>query len=337
MEKSKAILVTGGAGYIGSHTVVALAEEGFFPIILDNFSNTERVVLGQLSELTNGKFKHYEGDVRNASLLREIFKENAIIGVIHFAAYKAVGESVAEPEKYYRNNLEGLLVLLEEMNNAGLKQLVFSSSCTVYGNPMESAEVDENSPLGIPNSPYGWTKWMGEQIIKDIVAVRPIQAVILRYFNPIGAHPSGLIGELPKGVPNNLLPYITQVAVGLREQLTVFGNDYDTIDGTCIRDYLHVMDLAHAHVAALKIASSENPAIFNIGTGCGTSVLELIAAFEQATHQQLNWAFGPKRAGDVAKIYANASKANTVLNWKAQYSIQDAVRHAWNFEQKRTQ
>lgn len=334
MNNRKQILVTGGAGYIGSHTVVALIEAGYEPIIIDNFSNSKRSMIKQVEQIVNEKVQVITGDVRDEALLNELFKANKIEAVIHFAASKAVGESVENPLMYYDNNLIGLLTLLKCMKENDVKQLVFSSSCTVYGIPENDICVTESTPLGTPNSPYGWTKWMSEQLLKDVAATKAIEVVLLRYFNPVGAHSSGLIGELPQGIPNNILPYMTQTAVGLREQLTVFGNDYPTVDGTCIRDYIHVVDLAEAHVKALGVHAS-SPKIFNLGTGIGTSVLELIAAFENATGKKMNWTFGQRRSGDVAAIYAKVDLAEKELGWKAKRNVSEAVQDAWRWENYR--
>lgn len=331
----KKILVTGGAGYIGSHTVVELVANGFEPIILDNFSNASDSVIERMNQLCEKDLTVIHGDCFDAALLASIFTNHEIAGVIHFAAFKAVGESVENPLMYYNNNLTGLITVLNTMERFGVRQFVFSSSCTVYGVPKNGTQVSEETPLEAPNSPYGWTKYMGEQIIKDVAKTGKVDAVLLRYFNPIGAHKSGIIGELPQGVPNNIVPYITQTAAGIREQLTVFGSDYPTPDGTCIRDYIHVCDLARAHICALDIVQTNEPAIFNIGTGTGTSVIELIAAFEKATEKNINWTFGPRRAGDVTEIYALANKAATILKWKAEHTVEEAVSDAWKWEKFR--
>jgi len=330
------ILVTGGVGYIGSHTVVELINEGYEPVIIDNFSNSNAEMLKRLESLTGKSLLFHEGDCCDIAFLKQVFRAHTFEGVIHFAAFKAVGESVENPIKYYENNLGSLVSILKTMQEFGVKQFVFSSSCTVYGNPENSKCVYETTPLGVPNSPYGWTKFMGEQIVKDIVASNKIKAVLLRYFNPIGAHSSGMIGEFPQGTPNNIVPYITQTMVGIRESLTVFGSDYETPDGTCIRDYIHVVDLAKAHILALSHTSEINPEIFNLGTGTGTSVLELIQAFEEVTNKKLNWNFGPRRAGDVTEIYANTEKAASELGWNSKYNVKDALADAWRWEQNRT-
>lgn len=337
MKKTEKILVTGGAGYIGSHTVIELIEQGYTPVILDNFSNAHPSVIPLIETIAGKPILTIEGDCNDSELLRKVFSEHDFSGVIHFAAFKAVGESVANPLKYYQNNLFSLIQLLRVMEEFKVTRLVFSSSCTVYGTPVGTAKVDEQTQLGVPNSPYGWTKLMCEQILRDAVIANPaLQVIFLRYFNPIGAHPSGKIGEFPQGVPNNILPYMTQTASGILPQLTVYGDDYPTPDGTCIRDYIHVSDLADAHIRALDYLSVPRElAVFNIGTGTGVSVLELIAAFEQATGKPLNWKFGPRRVGDVVEIYADARSAAEKMNWKATRTMNDAVRDAWKWEQNR--
>jgi UDP-glucose 4-epimerase len=333
----KYILVTGGAGYIGSHTVVSLVENGYTPIILDDFRNANRIVIEGLSQIIGEKPTIVEIDVCDDKGLRAVFEKYNFEGVIHFAAHKAVGESVLDPLKYYQNNLQGLVNVLSKMIEFNVNNFVFSSSCTVYGEPVGITEMTEESPKNLPNSPYGWTKWIGEQIIEDTFRANPqLKLMSLRYFNPVGAHKSLLIGEFPIGKPNNLLPYITQTAIGKQERLTVFGNDYSTTDGTCIRDYIHVVDLAFAHVKAISFLESQSSCleIINIGTGKGSSVLEIIQAFEKETGQKLNWVFGPRREGDVTEVYANASKAKDVLGWEAKLTIKDAVVDAWNWEKR---
>lgn len=332
------ILVTGGAGYIGSHVVVRLHEEGFNPIILDNFSNSEKSVLQGLRKITGKDFVFYEGDILDSEILQKIFSDQSITGVIHFAAKKAVGESVAKPLLYYKNNVSGLVNVLESMLENSVSQLIFSSSCTVYGEP-DQLPVTEASEKKPANSPYGNTKQIGEEIIEDTVkSGAPLKSISLRYFNPIGAHPSAEIGELPLGVPNNLVPFITQTAAGIREKLTVFGNDYNTPDGTCIRDYIHVMDLADAHVQAIKHlgeVSAENYIdVVNVGTGTGNTVLEAIQAFEETSNLKLNYELGPRRAGDVEKVYAEVQKAQDLLNWKTRYSLKDSMRDAWSWQKR---
>lgn len=330
------ILVTGGAGFIGSHTVVNLVEAGFDPIIVDDFSNSEIRIIEGIQDLTGKSVSFYQIDCTDKSALRKVFeKEKNIQGVIHFAAFKAVGESVEQPLKYYRNNVGSLVTLLEVMHEFSVPNIVFSSSCTVYGNP-DKLPVVEDHPANRATSPYGNTKIICEHIIKDTAkSGQRLNAVLLRYFNPIGAHPSGKIGELPLGVPNNLVPFITQTAAGWRQQLTVYGNNYDTPDGTCIRDYIHVMDLADAHISALKWALSQRrPAteIFNIGTGQGNSVMDVINTFESINGVQLNYRIGQKRSGDVASVYGQVDKAKQILNWQAKRSMSDALKDAWHWQ-----
>ena len=333
---SKYVLVTGGAGYIGSHTVVALVENGYTPIILDDFRNANRIVLDGLTKILGFLPEIIEVDVCDDNALRAIFQKYSFEGIIHFAAYKAVGESVQNPLKYYQNNLSGLINILNKMLEFGVKNLVFSSSCTVYGEPKEIKEVSEDSQKNLPSSPYGYTKWIGEQIMEDTFLAHPELCLInLRYFNPVGAHKSSFIGEFPLGKPSNLLPFVTQTAVGKQDFLTVFGNDYPTRDGTCIRDYIHVMDLAEAHVKALVFLEDHKKGCLeavNIGTGKGTSVLEIISCFEEVSKCKLNWSFGPKREGDVVEIFANCDKASNLLGWQSKLSINDAVIDAWKWE-----
>ena len=335
MENKKLILVTGGAGYIGSHTVVSLIEKGFEPIIVDDFRNANPEVINRLEEITGQKINFHNIDCCNERDLKSIFEKNSFYGVIHFAAYKAVGESVDHPLMYYRNNLLSLINVLQFCQQFQVKNLVFSSSCTVYGEPDGAEIVTEKTPLQNAASPYGQTKSMGEQILRDFQFANPWTNIFaLRYFNPIGAHASAKIGELPIGKPNNLIPYITQTAAGILEELTVFGNDYPTPDGTCIRDFIHVQDLANAHVAAIESVGDKNGFFdeINIGTGKGTSVKELISLFEKVSGQKLNYKFGDRRVGDVISIYANVSKAAETLNWRAQYSIEEALISAWNWQ-----
>lgn len=332
------ILVTGGAGYIGSHTVVELHEAGYEPVIIDNYSNSSPEVIGQIEKIIGAPVKTHEGDCRSEADLRRVFEaEGNIAGVIHFAAYKAVGESVEEPLKYFDNNVGSMIALMNVMQELNIKPLVFSSSCTVYGQP-DQLPVDELAPTKTAESPYGYTKQVCEQIIADMIrGEKPLKAVTLRYFNPIGAHPSALIGELPIGRPNNLLPFITQTAAGIRDALTVFGSDYNTPDGTCIRDYIHVVDLAKAHVKALgwlmEQGSDSMNEVFNLGQGRGDSVLEVVEAFERINSLKLNYRMGPRRSGDVEQIFANADKANKLLNWKCELGIDDAVADAWRWQQ----
>lgn len=330
----KQVLVTGGAGYIGSHTVVSLVEQGFYPLIVDDLRNSSQVILDGLAQLTVDGFSFIPLDICDKEVLFEVFDAHAFDAVIHFAAYKSVGESCEVPLQYYQNNLIGLMNILEACTRYSIPKFVFSSSCTVYGEP-DKKEVYETTPKRLPESPYGFTKWMSEQIIEDVHRNSvPFQTICLRYFNPIGAHPSGLIGELPVGIPNNLLPYITQTAAGIRSHLTVFGNDYPTPDGTCIRDYVHVSDVADAHVRAL-LFTSENPlAVFNIGTGKGTSVLEMIQYFNEVSGIDLPYQIGPRRAGDITEIFANVSYSNATLGWCAKRNVKEALSDAWNWEQR---
>ena len=334
----KSIIVTGGAGYIGSHTVVALVEAGYEPVIVDNFSNADHGVLKGLKAILGHDVKLYEGDCNDVDFMRSVFKsESDIFGVIHFAAFKAVGESVQKPAMYYENNIGSLLVLMKVMAEFDVLNLVFSSSCTVYGQPKD-LPVTESTPKQPAESPYGQTKLICEKIIEDQFASGvDFKAVALRYFNPIGAHPSAQIGELPIGVPANLVPFITQTAAGMREQLTVFGDDYDTEDGSCIRDYIHVLDLADAHVKALEYLDKQKEStfhdVFNVGTGNGNSVFELIKTFEEANNLKLKYVVGARRAGDIEQIYANADKVNSILGWKAKCDLADALRDAWHWQQ----
>jgi UDP-glucose 4-epimerase len=330
------IIVTGGAGYIGSHTVISLIESGYTPVILDDFRNANRVVIDGLRMILQSEPIIHEGDVCDPHFLNSIFERYKPEAVIHFAAYKAVGESVAEPLKYYQNNISGLVNVLQKMLEFDISNFVFSSSCTVYGEPKGQKEVTEETEKNLPNSPYGYTKWIGEQIIQDIYnANKHLKIINLRYFNPVGAHKSALIGEFPIGRPNNLLPFVTQTAIGKQDILTVFGNDYPTPDGTCVRDYIHVSDLANAHVKAVDFLMESKSGLLeniNIGTGKGTSVKEIIQAFVKETGVVLNWKYGPRREGDVVEIYANVTKAEKLLGWKADLTIIDAVRDAWNWE-----
>jgi UDP-glucose 4-epimerase len=333
------ILVTGGAGFIGSHTVLELANAGFEPILVDNFANSDRNVLTNLRIIAGRDFTFYEGDCNSVAFLNQIFTEHPDIeGVIHFAADKAVGESVQHPLKYYRNNVGSLVSLLDVMLEKGVKNLVFSSSCTVYGQP-EILPVTEETPIVKAESPYGNTKQICEEVLVDTVKSGVnLKAIALRYFNPIGAHPSALIGELPLGVPNNLIPYVTQTAAGIRPLLRVFGNDYNTPDGTCIRDFIHVVDLAKAHVAALKLLAktTENNHFdkFNIGTGNGNSVKEVVDTFIAVTGENLPYEFAPRRSGDVEQIYANVDKATHVLGWKAEIGLAQSLADAWRWQQQ---
>jgi UDP-glucose 4-epimerase len=333
------ILVTGGAGYIGSHAVVELAQAGFEPIIVDNFANSETTVLAGLRDILGRDVTCHRIDCGNAEALHEVFrKEGDIKGVIHFAAYKAVGESVQKPLAYFHNNVGSLITLLQVMKDEGVENLVFSSSCTVYGVP-DQLPVTEATPTKPANSPYGRTKQMCEDIVHDSAQAtdNKTHTILLRYFNPIGAHESAKIGELPLGVPNNLVPFITQTAAGLRDKLTIFGGDYDTADGTNVRDYIHVVDLAKAHVVAvqrlLDRKASEVVETFNVGTGHGNTVLEVVKAFEEASGQKLNYSIGPRRPGDVPAIYADATKAAEVLGFKTETSLRDSLASAWKWQQ----
>lgn len=333
----KKIIVTGGTGYIGSHTAVELIENGFEVILIDNLYNSEAVVAGRIGKIT-GTTPHLEVfDICDREKLDSFFKKNKdIAAIIHFAAYKAVGESVNKPLDYYRNNLVSLINLLDAMNQYGIPSIVFSSSCTVYGQP-EKLPVTEDAPMQPAISPYGNTKQIGEEIIRDTASVnKNINAISLRYFNPIGAHPSGLIGELPRGVPENLVPYITQTGYGIRDELKVFGNDYDTPDGSCIRDYLHVVDLAKAHVIAVKRLienrNRKNYEIFNLGTGKGVSVLEAIKSFERVSGIKVKYTIKGRRAGDIEKIWADPSLANKELGWKTISTLDEAMKTAWEWE-----
>ncbi|MBL7810802.1 MAG: UDP-glucose 4-epimerase GalE [Bacteroidetes bacterium] len=330
------VLVTGGLGFIGSHTVVSLAYAGFTPVILDNLSNSRISVLDGLEQLCGYRPVFYEGDVNNPEVYDRICAAHTIQAVIHFAAFKAVGESVEKPLAYYRNNVGGLISLLEGMQKSGISNLVFSSSCTVYGEP-DHVPPDESAPVKPAMSPYGATKQMGEQILRDIPSIR---TQCLRYFNPIGAHESAQIGELPLGVPNNLVPYLTQSVAGWRGPLTVHGNDYPTPDGSCIRDYIHVMDLAEAHVAALNrlLGGKSDSAfeVFNIGTGKGSSVLEVIQAFEEATGEKVPFTIGPRRPGDIVQVWADTQKVDNQLGWKARRDLHTMMKDAWRWQQQLT-
>lgn len=325
------ILVTGGAGYIGSHTVIELLKDNHEVVIIDNLSNSSNVAIQRVEQITHKKIPFYKADCIDKDVLRTIFDEHTIDAVIHFAGLKAVGESINEPLHYYRNNLDSTLSLCEVMQEKNVKKLIFSSSATVYGTPQE-LPLHENSPKGAVTNPYGQTKVMIEQILQDLVtADKKWQITLLRYFNPIGAHESGLIGEDPNGLPNNLLPYVSQVAIGKLQKVRIFGGDYDTVDGTGVRDYIHVVDLARGHVAALNNLQA-GAAIFNLGTGKGTSVLELIHAFEEASGKEITYEVVARRPGDVANCYADPSKANKELSWRAEKSILDGCRDSWNWQ-----
>lgn len=331
------VIVTGGTGYIGSHTAVELLQNGYEVVILDNLSNSSESVLDAIEELGGKRPEFFKVDMDDANELAQIFDQigGKADSVIHFAAKKAVGESVQDPLLYYRNNIFSLVNLLGEMKKHRINNLVFSSSCTVYGQP-DVCPVTEETPRKAAGSPYGNTKSISEDIIRDTTNVEGFNSISLRYFNPIGAHASAKIGELPVGIPNNLVPYVTQTAAGIHEQLTVFGDDYDTPDGTCIRDYIHVVDLAKAHLQALKRISEnrmkQRYEIFNIGTGNGSSVLEVINAFESATGVKVNYRIGKKRKGDITQVYADTSLANEALNWKTELSLEVALSSSWNWE-----
>jgi UDP-glucose 4-epimerase len=334
---SKKILVTGGAGYIGAHTVVELIHAGYEPVIVDNLSRSDQTLLKGMERITGSRPNFQEGDCLDEDFLRKTFKTQGPFScVLHFAAYKSVGESVQQPLLYYENNIGSLVTLLKVMQANEVKDFIFSSSCTVYGQP-DHIPVNESAPFKRAESPYGATKQMSERILEDTY-VTGLRVVSLRYFNPIGAHPSGLMGELPIGTPNNLVPYITQTATGKREKLTIFGNDYDTPDGTNIRDFIHVVDLAIGHVKAMEyldtLPSANAYEAFNLGTGQGVSVLELVNQFQDVTGVKLNYTIGPRRPGDVEKVYADPSKVNRLLNWKTRYTSSDALLHAWEWEKK---
>jgi len=334
---NKKILITGGTGYIGSHTAVELIQKGYEVFIIDNFSNSHSSVLNGIKAITGIEPHFTKLDLNQSDEVKKYFEtHHDLDAVIHFAALKAVGESTANPLLYYKNNIISLLNVLENMIEFQIPHLVFSSSCTVYGEP-EKLPIKENAPIKPAVSPYGNTKQIAEEIINDTIRSNEhLNACLLRYFNPIGAHPSGLIGELPIGIPNNLVPYITQTAAGIRDVLRVYGDDYDTPDGTCIRDYIHVVDLAKAHIAALERlidkAYESDCEIFNIGTGRGNSVLEVIEAFQKVNNIKLNYIIDDRREGDVEKVWADTTKANKVLGWKAELTIEDALRDAWNWE-----
>ena len=334
------ILVTGGTGFIGSHTTVELQEAGYDVVIVDNLSNSKIEVLDGIEKITGIRPAFEEVNLEDKEATERVFQKYPNIeGIIHFAASKAVGESVEKPLMYYRNNVVSLINLLEMMPKYNVKGIIFSSSCTVYGQPnQENLPVTEDAPHQKATSPYGNTKEINEQIIYDYIhSGAAIKSIVLRYFNPIGAHPTAHIGELPNGVPNNLIPFVTQTAMGIRKQLTIFGNDYNTEDGTCIRDYIYVVDLAKAHVAAMaRVLDKETDKIeyFNIGTGSGNSTLEIVTTFEKATGVKVNWKFGPRREGDIEKIWGDCTKANTVLGWKADTPLEDVLASAWKWQQK---
>ncbi|MFS2220062.1 UDP-glucose 4-epimerase GalE [Commensalibacter sp. A3DC] len=329
------ILVTGGCGYIGSHTCIQLIKEGIDPVIIDNLYNGKEIVLDRIKKITGKRPRFYQGDIRNKDLLDTIFKENNIKGVIHFAGLKAVGESVRKPLEYYDVNVYGTINLLDAMKKANVKKFIFSSSATVYGTQPIIPYI-ETMETGEPTQPYGRSKLFIEKILQDLsIADQDWSITILRYFNPVGAHPSGLIGEDPQGIPNNLMPYITQVAIGKLASLAVFGNDYETRDGTCIRDFIHVMDLADGHLAALNYNDTQSGVnIFNLGSGQGNSVLEVIATFENVFRKKLPYHFAPRRDGDLPAYWANADRAKKLLNWETRLNLHDMVQDSWNWQSK---
>lgn len=329
------ILVTGGLGYIGSHTVVELLQNNFEVIIVDDLSNSEKFILNNIEEVSGKKPVFYPFDLRRKELLAQLFDAHKIDGCINFAAFKAVGESQEKPLEYYENNLFSLINILQEFKNRNISNFIFSSSCTVYGQA-DHQPIDENTPLKMPESSYGKTKQMGEEILKDFATAYQKKISLLRYFNPIGSHPTALLGELPIGVPNNLVPYVTQTASGIREKLSIWGNDYDTEDGTAVRDYIYVVDLAKAHVKALQKLMAETSEtvidIYNLGTGKGSSVLEVVEAYERANDVKVPYQICERRAGDITIAYANADKAERELGWKADTSLEEALRTTWQWQ-----
>jgi UDP-glucose 4-epimerase len=336
MSSKKKIVLTGGAGYIGAHTAVELIRTGHEVILIDDFSKSDDTLLSGIEKITGHKPNFLKGDCKDSQFLEKIFSQNKIDSIIHFAAYKSVGESVREPLAYYDNNLRSMIELLRAMKKFNVNEFIFSSSCTVYGQP-DVIPVDEKAPFKRAESPYGATKQMCERMLEDeILANKDLNVISLRYFNPIGAHPSALIGELPIGVPDNLVPYVTQTAAGLRGKLTVFGSDYNTVDGSCVRDYIHVMDLARAHgmaVEKIRTMPSRNE-VFNLGTGEGVSVLGLVKKFIEVTGVKLNYEIGPRRPGDIEKVYANPDKAKELLGWQTNMTLDEALKDAWRWQQK---
>ncbi|WP_295200952.1 UDP-glucose 4-epimerase GalE [uncultured Chryseobacterium sp.] len=331
-----AILVTGGLGYIGSHTVVELMNNGFEVVIIDDLSNSEKFILHNIEEITGKRPVFYPFDLKRKELLSQVFDAHTIEGCINFAAFKAVGESQEKPVDYYENNLFSLINILQEFKKRNISNFIFSSSCTVYGQA-DVMPIDENTPLKLPESVYGKTKQMGEEILADFARAHRKKISLLRYFNPIGAHPSALLGELPVGIPNNLVPYVTQTAAGIREKLNIWGNDYDTQDGTAVRDYIYVVDLAKAHVAALKKLMEQSDEeilidIYNLGTGKGSTVLEVVEAFETANHVKVPYQICDRREGDIVRAYANADKAAQELGWKSETTLEEALRTVWEWQ-----
>ncbi|MGF1681203.1 UDP-glucose 4-epimerase GalE [Photobacterium minamisatsumaniensis] len=327
------VLVTGGMGYIGSHTCVQMIEAGLEPVILDNLCNSKDAVLTRINDLTGTTPVFYQGDIRDREILGQIFSEQKIDSVIHFAGLKAVGESVEKPLEYYDNNVHGTLMLVDAMQSAGVNSLVFSSSATVYGDPTE-VPINENTPTGNVTNPYGRSKYMVEECLRDIQCAAPEMSItLLRYFNPVGAHPSGIMGEDPQGIPNNLMPFIAQVAVGRREFLSVFGDDYPTPDGTGVRDYIHVMDLADGHIAALNaVGKKDGLHIFNLGTGKGSSVIEMVDAFSEACGHDIAYKLCPRRPGDIAECWADTSKAAQELSWEAKFDVKAMAADTWRWQ-----
>jgi UDP-glucose 4-epimerase len=336
MNSNRKVLLTGGAGYIGSHTAVELIEQDWDVVLLDDLSRSEIRMIEGIEKITGKKVKFHQGSCADATFVEKIFDKEGITSVIHFAAYKSVNESVEQPLMYYQNNIGSLINLLEQMQKFNVNEFIFSSSCTVYGQP-DSIPVNENAPFKKAESPYGATKQMCERILEDATkANKNLRSVSLRYFNPVGAHPSALIGELPIGVPGNLVPFVTQTAAGIRQKLTVFGNDYNTPDGSCVRDFIHVVDLAKAHVSALEKVKTmpTNNEAFNLGTGVGVTVLELVKKFISVTGVNLKYEIGPRRPGDIEKIYADPAKAEKVLGWKTEKSLEESLLDSWNWEKK---
>jgi len=327
------VLLTGGAGYIGSHTIVEMHEAGHDVVVVDNFFNSSPKSVERVEKIIGKRVPLYEADVADEAAMDRIFAAEQVDAVVHFAGYKAVGESVRKPLEYYANNIDSTLSLLRSMKKAGVKKLIFSSSATVYGTP-DKCPITEDSPTGHCSNPYGWTKYMIEQILRDYcVSDSDMQVILLRYFNPVGAHKSGMIGEMPNGIPNNLMPYITQVAVGKLKELSVFGNDYPTHDGTGVRDYIHVVDLARGHVAALNYRE-KGAAVFNLGTGTGYSVLDMVKTFSRVNGVPVAYRITDRRPGDIATCYADPAKAKAELGWEAEHTLEDMVRDSWNWQSK---